>query len=90
MRLLRSSAGVLEPPPHMRTLPRRNPGARRGCVTVAILLIFYAAPLSSIAEVLRARSSAPLNEPLAFMSIINGGLWSSYGWWAAGTLCGAR
>lgn len=51
-----------------------------GCVTVGILLVFYAAPLSSVAEVLRSRSSAALNEPLAFMAIINGGLWASYGW----------
>ncbi len=47
---------------------------------MVILLIFYAAPLSSIAEVLRSRSSAALNEPLAFMAIVNGLLWSAYGW----------
>lgn len=51
-----------------------------GTVTICILLIFYAAPLSSIAEVLRNRSSAPLNEPLASMAIINGSLWAVYGW----------
>lgn len=51
-----------------------------GFVTVAILLIFYAAPLSSVAEVLSSRSSAALNEPLAFAAIVNGGLWSAYGW----------
>ncbi|GBF97258.1 hypothetical protein Rsub_09949 [Raphidocelis subcapitata] len=51
-----------------------------GFVTVAILLIFYAAPLSSIAEVLSTRSSAALNEPLAFAAIVNGALWAAYGW----------
>lgn len=51
-----------------------------GCVTVGVLLVFYAAPLSSVAEVLRARSSAALNEPLAAMAVLNGGLWSAYGW----------
>jgi solute carrier family 50 protein (sugar transporter) len=48
-------------------------------VTVGILLIFYAAPLSSVAEVIRTGSSAALNEPLAFMAIANGGLWAAYG-----------
>ncbi|KAI8471974.1 MAG: sugar efflux transporter for intercellular exchange-domain-containing protein [Monoraphidium minutum] len=51
-----------------------------GFVTVGILLIFYAAPLSSIAEVLRARNSAALNEPLALMAVLNGSLWGAYGW----------
>lgn len=51
-----------------------------GFVTVGILLIFYAAPLSSVAEVLSTRSSAALNEPLAAMAIVNGSLWATYGW----------
>ena len=41
----------------------------------AILIIFYAAPLSTVMGVLRTRSSATLNLPLSVMNIINGGLW---------------
>jgi solute carrier family 50 protein (sugar transporter) len=57
-----------------------KPQTKRGVVAVAILLVFYAAPLSGVAEVLRARNSAALNEPLAAMAVINGSLWSAYGW----------
>ena len=49
-------------------------------MTVCILLVFYSAPLSALAEVVRTRSSAALNPPLALMSIVNGALWSAYGW----------
>lgn len=50
-----------------------------GSVTVLILLLFYAAPLSALAEVLRTRSAATLHAPLAGMSCFNGLLWSVYG-----------
>ncbi len=59
----------------------------RGTITVFILLIFYGAPLSVFAEVLRSRSSAALYLPFAVMNMINGMLWSAYGLVsAAGTL----
>jgi solute carrier family 50 protein (sugar transporter) len=45
----------------------------------AILLIFYASPLSTLLEVLRTRCSASLNLPLSVMNVINGSLWLVYG-----------
>jgi len=50
-----------------------------GYQAVGILLIYYAAPLSVIAEVLRTRSSARLYWPLSVMSCVNGSLWVAYG-----------
>ncbi|PSC71016.1 cysteine desulfurase [Micractinium conductrix] len=50
-----------------------------GFTANAILIIFYAAPLSTVMGVLRTRSSATLNLPLSVMNIINGGLWLVYG-----------
>jgi hypothetical protein len=46
---------------------------------VFILLIFYSAPLSVLAEVLRTRSSASLYLPFAAMNVVNGLLWTTYG-----------
>jgi hypothetical protein len=46
---------------------------------VFVLLIFYSAPLSVIAQVLRSRSSAGLYLPFAIMNVVNGGLWTVYG-----------
>ena len=45
----------------------------------AILLLFYSAPLSTILEVVRTRSSATLNLPLSVMNVVNGSLWLVYG-----------
>lgn len=65
-----------------------------GFTANAILLIYYAAPLSTIATVVRTRSSASLHLPLAVMNTINGALWLIYGlaisdlfvrFWAAGS-----
>eukprot|EP00878_Enallax_costatus_P035882 GHUV01040127.1.p1 GENE.GHUV01040127.1~~GHUV01040127.1.p1 ORF type:complete len:217 (+),score=21.48 GHUV01040127.1:162-812(+) len=50
-----------------------------GYTTVFILLIFYSAPLSVLAEVLRTRSSAALYLPFAVMNMVNGLLWTAYG-----------
>lgn len=50
-----------------------------GFVTVAILLVFYASPLSVLARVLRSRNSASLQLPFAGMNAINGLLWAAYG-----------
>jgi hypothetical protein len=46
---------------------------------VFILLIFYTAPLSALAEVFRTRSSASLYLPFAAMNVANGVLWTTYG-----------
>ncbi len=51
----------------------------RGYQAVGVLLIFYSAPLSALAEVLRSRSSATLYWPLSVMSCVNGSLWVAYG-----------
>ena len=50
-----------------------------GFTANAILLIYYAAPLSTIVAVVRTRSAATLHLPLAVMQIVNGGLWLGYG-----------
>lgn len=44
-----------------------------------ILLVFYSAPLSALAEVLRSRCSASLYLPFAAMNVVNGLLWTTYG-----------
>jgi hypothetical protein len=46
---------------------------------VFILLVFYTAPLSALAEVFRTHSSASLYLPFAAMNVINGLLWTTYG-----------
>ncbi|KAK9808574.1 hypothetical protein WJX73_010693 [Symbiochloris irregularis] len=51
-----------------------------GLLANLILLIFYAAPLSTVAEVFRTRSSASLYWPLSLMNVINGALWVTYGY----------
>lgn len=43
----------------------------RGTVTVAILIIFYTAPLSVLAEVFATRSSATLYMPFAIMNLVS-------------------
>ncbi|KAF8061939.1 SWEET6B [Scenedesmus sp. PABB004] len=50
-----------------------------GSTTVFILIIFYCAPLSVLAEVLATRSAAALHLPFACMNAVNGLLWSGYG-----------
>ena len=50
-----------------------------GYVANGLLLLYYAAPLSTLAKVVRQKSSASINAPLSFMSVVNGGLWTSYG-----------
>lgn len=50
-----------------------------GAVTVAVLLMYYGAPLSVLAQVIRTRNSAALLWPLAVMNTVNGALWVAYG-----------
>ncbi|GIL88438.1 hypothetical protein Vretimale_15406 [Volvox reticuliferus] len=50
-----------------------------GYTAVFVLLCYYGAPLSTIAEVLRSRSSASLYWPISIMNTVNGLLWVAYG-----------
>jgi solute carrier family 50 protein (sugar transporter) len=50
-----------------------------GWVTVSVLLVFYASPLSALARVLRSRNSSSLQLPFAAMNAANGALWAAYG-----------
>jgi solute carrier family 50 (sugar transporter) len=50
-----------------------------GFTANAILLVYYAAPLSTIFTVISTRSAATLNVPLAVMQLINGSTWCAYG-----------
>lgn len=50
-----------------------------GFTANAILLLYYAAPLSTVITVLRTHSAASLHLPLAIMQLVNGSLWFGYG-----------
>eukprot|EP00882_Tetradesmus_deserticola_P003298 GHRQ01003493.1.p1 GENE.GHRQ01003493.1~~GHRQ01003493.1.p1 ORF type:complete len:378 (+),score=125.18 GHRQ01003493.1:486-1619(+) len=50
-----------------------------GATAVAILAVYYAAPLTSLAKVLAQRDSSSLHWPLCTMNVINGTLWFVYG-----------
>lgn len=50
-----------------------------GSTCVAILAVYYTAPLSSLAKVISQRDSSSLHWPLCSMNIINGMLWFAYG-----------
>mmetsp|Transcript_22388 Transcript_22388/g.56985 ORF Transcript_22388/g.56985 Transcript_22388/m.56985 type:complete len:240 (-) Transcript_22388:1105-1824(-) len=44
-----------------------------------VTLIYYAAPLSTMAEVIRTRNSASILLPLCIMNMLNAALWTTYG-----------
>jgi hypothetical protein len=50
-----------------------------GSTSVAVLGVYYVAPLSSVAKVIAERDSSSLHWPLCMMNIINGMLWFAYG-----------
>jgi solute carrier family 50 protein (sugar transporter) len=50
-----------------------------GATSVALLGVYYVAPLSSVAKVVAERDSSSLHWPLCMMNIINGMLWFAYG-----------
>jgi solute carrier family 50 protein (sugar transporter) len=50
-----------------------------GATCVAVLGVYYVAPLSSVAKVISERDSSSLHWPLCTMNIINGMLWFAYG-----------
>lgn len=51
----------------------------RGSTAVAILGIYYVAPLSSLFQVLRERDSSTIYWPLCLTNLINAVLWTVYG-----------
>lgn len=51
----------------------------RGSACVTVLGVYYVAPLSTVATVLRNRDSSTLYWPLSMMNVINGCLWFAYG-----------
>ncbi|KAF6244012.1 hypothetical protein COO60DRAFT_1631461 [Scenedesmus sp. NREL 46B-D3] len=58
-----------------------TPGVKTlwGSTCVAILAVYYAAPLTSLARVVAQRDSSSLHWPLCCMNVINGTLWFAYG-----------
>lgn len=55
----------------------------RGTAGNVVTLIYYAAPLSTMAEVIRTRNSASILMPLCIMNMLNAGLWTTYGFVSA-------
>jgi uncharacterized protein with PQ loop repeat len=51
----------------------------RGVAGNVITLIYYAAPLSSMAEVIKTRNSASILLPMTLMNTLNAALWATYG-----------
>ena len=45
-------------------------------------VMFYVAPLTTLAQVVRTRDSSSLHPPLCVMNLINGTTWGSYGYFA--------
>lgn len=61
---------------------RLSPAATKtlwGSTSVAVLGVYYVAPLTSVAKVVAERDSSSLHWPLCSMNIINGMLWFAYG-----------
>jgi solute carrier family 50 protein (sugar transporter) len=52
-----------------------------------LALIYYASPLSTMAEVVRTRNSASILLPMTIMNVANAGLWTTYGVVGAKMLC---
>ena len=50
-----------------------------GFTANGILLLYYAAPLSTVVSVVRTRSAKSINLPLACAQCVNGLLWLGYG-----------
>ena len=53
--------------------------AHRGSTAVAILGIYYIAPLTSLFKVLKERDSSSIYWPLSLMNLANALLWMVYG-----------
>ncbi|KAI8812803.1 sugar efflux transporter for intercellular exchange-domain-containing protein [Cladochytrium replicatum] len=50
-----------------------------GYTAVAILIVFYSSPLSTLYDVIKRRDASSLGPALAIASAVNGGFWSIYG-----------
>jgi len=50
-----------------------------GFTANGILLLYYAAPLSTVVSVIKTKSATSINLPLACMQCLNGALWLGYG-----------
>jgi len=50
-----------------------------GYIANALLLLYYSAPLSTMAEVIKTKSSKSILLPLSLLSLTNGLLWLGYG-----------
>lgn len=50
-----------------------------GSTAVALLCIYYVAPLSTLVQVLRERDSSSIYWPLSLMNLVNAVLWTVYG-----------
>lgn len=51
----------------------------RGSTAVAVLGIYYVAPLSSLLQVMRERDSSSIYWPLSLANLVNALLWFAYG-----------
>lgn len=51
-----------------------------GLCSIAILVVFYAAPLSALMKVIKSRDASLFNTPLLIASFINACLWTYYGY----------
>ena len=59
-----------------------------GILANLILVVYYSAPLSTMAEVVRTKDSKSMHFPLVFCNGLNGLCWTTYGialndWWIA-------
>eukprot|EP00612_Vaucheria_litorea_P002307 CAMPEP_0171457336 /NCGR_PEP_ID=MMETSP0945-20130129/3464_1 /TAXON_ID=109269 /ORGANISM="Vaucheria litorea, Strain CCMP2940" /LENGTH=204 /DNA_ID=CAMNT_0011982941 /DNA_START=369 /DNA_END=983 /DNA_ORIENTATION=- len=50
-----------------------------GILCIIMLMIFYVAPLSTIAGVIKSRDCSPIMLSLALCTVLNGSVWLSYG-----------
>jgi len=50
-----------------------------GLVANGMLMLYYGAPLTALAQVVKQKDSSSLYWPLSLMSVINGSLWGVYG-----------
>ncbi|KAG5175842.1 sugar efflux transporter for intercellular exchange-domain-containing protein [Tribonema minus] len=50
-----------------------------GTICIIVLVIFYVAPLSTLAQVLKTKDSSAFFLPLALTTAINGAIWTAFG-----------
>merc|ERR1711941_42971 len=80
--MLLSFVGILLVSGHVSALALNDMAARRalaGWIANGFLVILYISPLSTLAKVIKQRSSASLHWPLSLTSVLNGSFWFVYG-----------